>query len=81
MVAHATASLRKKLGAPVGTLKCDGWEGPCDRHDAVRQRQNTAYVDDKQNWVTLCQIVWLRTTLTGTSVGTNIIRAACDRPP
>ena len=54
MVAHATASLRKKLGAPVGTLKCDGWEGPCDRHDAVRQRQNTAYVDDKQNWVTLC---------------------------
>jgi hypothetical protein len=26
----------------------------CERTDAVRQRQNTAYVDDEYNWVTLC---------------------------
>lgn len=40
---------------PVQTgLQCHGWDGPCERKDATRQRQNTAYVDDKCNWVTLC---------------------------
>jgi len=35
-------------------LKCRGFDGPCDRMDAKLQRQNTAYVDDSRNWVTLC---------------------------
>jgi hypothetical protein len=35
-------------------VRCDGFAGPCERTDAKRQRQNTAYEDDSQNWVTLC---------------------------
>ena len=27
----------------------------CKGRGAVRQRQNTAYVDDRLNWVTLCE--------------------------
>ena len=46
--------MEPKVGARVGNLKCEGWEGPCDRNDAERQRQNTAYCDDERNWVTLC---------------------------
>jgi hypothetical protein len=54
MIAHATAAIRERVGSPVGNLRCEGWEGPCDRTDAMRQRQNTAYVEDDRNWVTLC---------------------------
>lgn len=39
---------------PPVLLQCRGWDGPCERTDAIRQRQNTAYVDDESNWVTLC---------------------------
>ena len=38
---------------PTG-IPCQGWEGPCGSRNATRQRQNTAYADDNQNWVTLC---------------------------
>ena len=43
--------------APVQTAtgyRCHGWEGPCERGDAQVMRQNTQYVDDRQNWVCLC---------------------------
>lgn len=39
---------------PTGDLPCQGVYGPCPNHNAARQRQNTAYVDDSQNWVTMC---------------------------
>lgn len=32
---------------------CHGAEGPCF-HKGKKRRQNTAYVDDKLNWVFLC---------------------------
>lgn len=32
---------------------CQGGEGPCFRR-GKRMRQNTAYADDKRNWVRLC---------------------------
>jgi len=35
-------------------IRCQGWEGPCESNNATRQRQNTAYCDDSENWVTLC---------------------------
>jgi hypothetical protein len=35
-------------------MQCEGWNGPCGRQDATRQRQNTAYMDEERNWVTLC---------------------------
>ena len=35
-------------------MQCEGWDGPCERQDAQRQRQNTRYAEDEQNWVTLC---------------------------
>lgn len=35
-------------------MRCEGWEGPCESMNAKRRRQNTRYVDDEQNWVTLC---------------------------
>ena len=38
----------------VSGMRCGGWEGPCDSVNAKRRRQNTQYVDDAQNWVTLC---------------------------
>lgn len=33
---------------------CQGWEGPCTSKNARRRRQNTQYVNDEANWVTLC---------------------------
>ena len=35
-------------------FQCEGWSGSCESKQAKRRRQNTQYVDDKQNWVTLC---------------------------
>lgn len=35
-------------------LQCKGFQGPCERTDATRHRQNTAYVEDSMNWVILC---------------------------
>jgi len=32
---------------------CHGAEGPCF-HKGKKRRQNTAYVDDKMNWIFLC---------------------------
>jgi hypothetical protein len=29
-------------------MQCQGYDGPCDRTDAVRTRQNTAYVYEKE---------------------------------
>ena len=37
-----------------GNEKCHGFEGPCDNKNAFRQRQDTKYVNDEQNWVVLC---------------------------
>ena len=34
-------------------LCCQGTDGPC-YNKATKRRQNTAYVDDKMNWVTMC---------------------------
>jgi protein-arginine kinase activator protein McsA len=33
-------------------VKCEH----CEREDAVRYRQNTMYVDESRNWVTLCPL-------------------------
>lgn len=35
-------------------IQCEGWDGPCESKNATCQRQNTQYVDDQYNWVTLC---------------------------
>lgn len=35
-------------------IQCQGCEGPCKSNNAIRRRQNTKYVDDERNWVTLC---------------------------
>jgi len=32
---------------------CHGWSGPCFRAGR-RRRQNTAYANEKRNWVFLC---------------------------
>ena len=37
-----------------GTHKCDGFEGPCKRMDAIYYRQNTNYVEESDNWTWLC---------------------------
>lgn len=38
----------------VSGIRCEGWEGPCDSINAKRRRQNTRYVDEERNYVTLC---------------------------
>lgn len=43
-----------KTEFPEGNLHCQGFEGPCENHNAARQRQDTKYVNDEHNWVTLC---------------------------
>jgi len=45
--------LLDRVPGPTG-VECAGWEGPCDSLNATRQRQNTQYVEDAWNWVTLC---------------------------
>jgi len=35
-------------------VECHGWEGPCLSNNATRQRQNTRYENDEDNYVTLC---------------------------
>ena len=35
-------------------MKCDGFQKHCDSQDAERYKQNTNYVDEDRNWVTLC---------------------------
>jgi hypothetical protein len=35
-------------------MKCTGWSEPCDSEEATRRRQDTRYVDDERNFVTLC---------------------------
>jgi len=35
-------------------VRCHGWDSPCESMNATRRRQDTAFVDDAQNWVTLC---------------------------
>lgn len=37
----------------MGVSVCHGWEGPC-LNIGKKRRQRTAYVDDKSNWVFLC---------------------------
>lgn len=34
-------------------MKCTGMWHPCDRMDAYKRRQNTAYVNDESNWVVM----------------------------
>lgn len=36
-----------------GRKHCQGFDGPCP-NEGVTRRQNTAYVDNKMNWVTMC---------------------------
>ena len=43
------AKLRGETG-----IQCWGVDGPCSSMNATRQRQNTAYVNDEQNWVVMC---------------------------
>lgn len=35
-------------------IQCQGFDGPCDSLSAEIRHRGTAYVDDKQNWVTQC---------------------------
>ena len=35
-------------------IQCWGFEGLCESKNATRYRQNTQYVDEESNWVTLC---------------------------
>lgn len=35
-------------------MQCEGWSGPCDRKDAVRFHMMTAYVEEEENYRTLC---------------------------
>ena len=39
----------KRVGVPL----CDGWSGYCF-NTGKKQRQNTHYADDKENWVFVC---------------------------
>ena len=32
---------------------CQGVDGPCP-NEGIKRRQNTAYSDDSQNWVVMC---------------------------
>lgn len=41
--------LRKKIGIPT----CDGFDGPCQQLGR-RRRQSTAYNDDEDNYVHMC---------------------------
>lgn len=41
-------------GEPEGNLPCTGWMRACSNRNAIRRRQNTSYVDEERNWVTLC---------------------------
>jgi hypothetical protein len=38
----------------VNVAKCE--HPNCEREDAVRYRQNTKFVDEERNWVTLCPL-------------------------
>jgi len=35
-------------------IPCQGFQGPCKSKNATRQPQNTAYVKEERNWVTMC---------------------------
>jgi hypothetical protein len=35
-------------------MQCQGWEGPCDRQDAVRFHMRTQYYEEEKNYVVLC---------------------------
>jgi hypothetical protein len=35
-------------------MKCEGFLHSCDRDDAVRYHMHTAYVDEEQNYASLC---------------------------
>ena len=46
---------KRVFAPPFGPLlPCQGYQGPCEGGGAWTQRQMTAYVNDEQNWVTLC---------------------------
>lgn len=47
-------TLNQVTGSKSTGIPCQGWERPCESRNATRQRQDTKYVDDDQNWVTLC---------------------------
>jgi hypothetical protein len=51
--------MEKKIASPSqrypeGNLPCPGWMKPCPNQNAARQRQNTSFVEEERNWVTLC---------------------------
>lgn len=48
----------KKCVKKTNTLKCEGWEGACDRNDAWKDHMNTRYEDEESNYATLCPECW-----------------------
>jgi hypothetical protein len=38
---------------PTEDGQCQGFDGPCE-NEGTWQRQNTAYVNDRLNWVCMC---------------------------
>lgn len=39
---------------PPQTYPCQGFDGPCERTDATKNRQNTQYSNEERNWAILC---------------------------
>lgn len=50
----ATAPATESRRYAGGNLPCQGWMKPCTNQNALRQRQNTSFVEEERNWVTLC---------------------------
>jgi len=50
---HWILKLHKFLVYHTSLPICEGCWGPCFRH-GTRKRQNTAYADEKRNWVNMC---------------------------
>jgi hypothetical protein len=44
----------RRIETGAAPVQCHGWEGPCESMNAKRRCQNTRYVDEEQNRVTLC---------------------------
>ena len=45
---------RHREKEPLKLQPCHGFDGPCYRMDATRNRQNTQYADEERNYAILC---------------------------
>lgn len=54
---HGNALVPKNI-AHVPKLQCQGWEGTCDSQEAWRAHMNTQYINEEQNYNTLCPECW-----------------------